>query len=265
MLIIGVLLGTCVFADVSKPSVDFSAVKASFEAANSTIKAYNEQNPYSSYPRKPENKHYTWKIDPNKPMLAITFDDGPGSYTDRLLDCLKRNNAKATFFLVGGNIGGRKSTVVRMRDEGHEIGNHSWNHPELSKLSYQGISNEITMTNNKIFEAAGVNCTIVRPPYGACNSTVRSVGASLGVSFYNWSVDTLDWKYRNANTVHNAVVNGAYDGAIILCHDIHKTTVDAMETAIPKLIEKGYQLVTVSELMSYSAIKVYPGGLYFRQ
>jgi peptidoglycan/xylan/chitin deacetylase (PgdA/CDA1 family) len=119
------------------------------------------------------------------------------------------------------------------------------------------------MTRAKIYDVAGVDCRIVRPPYGACNDAVRAVGASVGVSFVNWSVDTLDWKSKNAVAVHNEIMSSVSDGAIILCHDLHKTTVDAMEKVIPALIEKGYQLVTVSELLEAKGKTVEAGKVYF--
>lgn len=205
------------------------------------------------------------EIDPDKPMLALTFDDGPSAHTDRLLDIFAKHGGKGTFFVIGNLIDGRKTTVKRIVAEGHEIGNHSWNHRQLTNLSQEEITDQIMMTRAKIYDTVGVDSLIVRPPYGACNDSVKAVGAKVGVSFVNWSVDTLDWKSKNAAAVHNEVMKYASDGAIILCHDLHKTTVDAMETVIPELIKKGYQLVTVSELMEYSEKTLEAGKMYYRQ
>ena len=205
------------------------------------------------------------EIDPDKPMVALTFDDGPSAHTDRLLDIFAKYGGKGTFFVIGNLVDGRKSTIKRIVAEGHEIGNHSWSHRQFTNLSEEEITDQIMMTRAKIYDTVGVDSLIVRPPYGACNDVVKSVGAKVGVSFVNWSVDTLDWKSKNAVAVHNEVIKYASDGAIILCHDLHKTTVDAMETVIPALIEKGYQLVTVSELMEYSEKTLEAGKMYYRQ
>ena len=205
------------------------------------------------------------EIDPDKPMLALTFDDGPSAHTDRLLDIFAKYGGKGTFFVVGNLIDGRKNTVKRIVAEGHELGNHSWNHRQLTNLSEEEITDQIMMTRAKIYDTVGVDSLIVRPPYGACNDAVKAVGAKVGVSFVNWSVDTLDWKSKNATAVHNEIMKYASDGAIILCHDLHKTTVDAMETVIPELIKRGYQLVTVSELMEYSEKTLEAGKMYYRQ
>ena len=204
-------------------------------------------------------------IDPAKPMLALTFDDGPSAHTDRLLDIFSRCGGKGTFFVVGNSIGGREVTLSRIAAEGHEIGIHTWWHPELPKLTDVAIVDELLMTKAKIYSITGIDTRIARPPYGAVDERVKNIGAKVGVCFVNWSVDTLDWKTRNAAAVYNAVVDSAKNGAIILCHDLHGSTVDAMETVIPKLIADGYQLVTVSELLSFSGDYLVPGTVYNRQ
>ena len=204
-------------------------------------------------------------VDPEKPMLALTFDDGPSAHTERLLDVFAAHGGKGTFYVVGNMLDGRAETLQRMAAEGHEIGGHSWNHRQLTKLSEQQITDQIMKTKAKIYEVTGIESNIVRPPYGSCNKQVKAVGRELGVSFVNWSVDTLDWKYKDAKRVHNVIMEKAKSGAIILCHDIHKTTVDAMETVIPQLIKEGYQLVTVSELMAYSKTPLKPGQMYYKQ
>lgn len=202
-------------------------------------------------------------IAPDKPMIALTFDDGPSAHTDRLLDIFAKNGGKGTFFVVGNLIDSRKSTMIRLVSEGHEIGNHSWNHRQLTNLSDEEVKDQIMMTRAKIYDVTGVDCRIVRPPYGACNDSVRAVGAKLGVSYVNWSVDTLDWKTKNADAVYSEIMKDASDGAIILCHDLHKTTVDAMERVIPDLLEKGYQLVTVSQLMECKGKSLESGKMYY--
>lgn len=212
-----------------------------------------------------EKIHPEYELDPNKPMIALTFDDGPSAHTERLLDIFETYGGKGTFFVLGNLIDGRESTLKRISQEGHEIGNHGWNHRQMTKHTEDEVTDQIMMTRAKIYDVTGMDCFIVRPPYGACNDSVKKVGAELGVSFVNWSVDTLDWKTKDAQAVYYEIIKNATDGAIILCHDLHKTTVDAMETVIPKLIEEGYQLVTVSELMSYSKNGLEPGKMYYRR
>jgi peptidoglycan/xylan/chitin deacetylase (PgdA/CDA1 family) len=205
------------------------------------------------------------EIDPDKPMVALTFDDGPSAHTDRLLDIFARCGGKGTFFVLGNLIDSRKNTLKRIVHEDHEIGNHSWSHRQFTNLSEKEITDQIMMTRAKIYDVTGVDTLIVRPPYGALNDTVKAVGANVGVYFVNWSVDTLDWKSKNAVAVRKEIMNNISDGAIILCHDLHKTTVDAMETVIPELVEMGYQLVTVSELMKFSQKTLEAGKVFYRQ
>lgn len=209
-------------------------------------------------------KKDTPPIDPDKPLLALTFDDGPSAHTKRLLDIFEQNGGRGTFFVTGSTIGKRADTVRRIVNEGHEIANHSWSHKNLTELSNKDIASELKKTNNKIFEITGVKCKLARPPYGAYNDEVKLVGKELGMAYILWSYDTLDWKTKDAQAVYDAVMSGAKDGRIILCHDLHKTTVDAMEMAIPALIEEGYQLVTVSELLTARGGSIKAGSVYNR-
>ena len=212
-----------------------------------------------------ENALPVTTIDPNKPMVALTFDDGPSKHTARLLDIFATYGGKGTFFVVGNLIDNRADTVKRMADEGHEVAGHSWSHRQLTKLTPSELTDQIMTTRAKIYEVTGVDSTVIRPPYGAFNSDVKEVCANLGIVMVNWSIDTLDWKNKNADMVYNAIMKDVKDGAIILCHDLHSTTVDAMERVIPDLIEQGYQLVTVSELLSYGDEEVCAGNVYNKQ
>lgn len=204
-------------------------------------------------------------LDPNKPMIALTFDDGPGTHTERLLDIFDKYNAKATFFVLGNVIKGREDTLRRIVSGNHELGNHTWNHCQLIDLTYEDIIDEIMMTRAEIYKTTGYDCLIARPPYGAYDETLRTVGKSLGIYYINWSVDTLDWESKDAQAIYEETIASAKKGSIVLCHDIYPTTVDAMETVIPKLIENGYQLVTVSELMAYSQTPLEFGNIYYFQ
>lgn len=201
-------------------------------------------------------------IDPDKPMVALTFDDGPSKHTARLLDVFLTHGGKGTFFVLGNRIDERPDTVKRITEEGHEIAGHSWSHRQLTNLSTQDLKDQIMNTRAKIYEITGVDSTLIRPPYGAVNDNVKSVCKNLGIILVNWSVDTLDWEHKDADRVYNSIMQDIKDGDIILCHDLYKSTVDAMERVIPELIANGYQLVTVSELLSYSDKEITVGKVY---
>ena len=193
----------------------------------------------------------TSAVYPSKKMVALTFDDGPGPYTDRLLSCLKKNNARATFFMVGTSVDRYKSTIKKMVKQKCELGNHSFDHANLTQISTAAVQSEMTRTSQKIKAACGKVPTVARLPYGAGNNN-SSVLNALGLPSIYWSIDTRDWA-NTGNPQHtvNEVLNNVQDGDIILMHDIHQSSVQAAETIIPALKKKGYQLVTVSELAKY--------------
>ena len=246
---------------------DYAALNSHFNLLLNGVS--HEDSPDNQTPDQnstpPQNQSSQQTVDPSKPMLALTFDDGPSVHTERLLDIFQGHGGKATFFVLGSLIEGREGTLQRIANEGHEIGNHSWNHRQLTTLSHNVITDQIMMTNAKIYDVTGIECGIVRPPYGSFDETVQLVGQELGIAFVNWSVDTLDWESKDAEAVHTEIISNAKNGAIILCHDLHETTVDAMETVIPQLLAEGYQLVTVSELMSFSHSTLEPGKMYYCQ
>ena len=194
-----------------------------------------------------------------KGMLALTFDDGPSDFTDRLLDCLEANNAKATFFLVGQEVEYFQEPVTRMEKLGCEIGNHSYDHPDLTSLSADDASSQLSRTDQLIENLTGHIATVVRPPYGSFNDTVADIAARPLIL---WSVDTLDWETQNADSTVQNVLDNAADGQIILMHDIFKESVDAAEIFIPKLIQEGFQFVTVSELAAAKGITLENGVSY---
>jgi peptidoglycan/xylan/chitin deacetylase (PgdA/CDA1 family) len=204
-------------------------------------------------------------FDPDKPIIALTFDDGPSKVTPRILDLLSQYGARATFCVVGNRVNSYPDIVRRVVAENSELIGHSWDHKQLTKLSADAIQAELAKTKDMIYETAGVSPTLYRPPYGAVNNSVKAVSASLGLSIINWSIDTKDWKSRNAESVYQAVMSHAADGGIILCHDLYGSTADAMERVIPELIARGYQLVTVSELLSASGAPVEAGNVYYKR
>lgn len=189
------------------------------------------------------------KVDPTKPMIALTFDDGPkASTTSIILDTLEANGARATFFVLGSLAKRNTAILQRMDALGCQIANHSYDHPDLRYLSEENVAYQINTTSDIVNEIVGHPTSMVRPPYGGYNQNVMDIA---GVPFILWSVDTLDWKYRDSEYVRNYVLENAYDGAIILMHDIHATTAEASKYFIPELIAAGYQLVTVEELAYY--------------
>lgn len=207
----------------------------------------------------PEETPAPEKAEKEKKTIALTFDDGPSSFTGRLLDCLEKNNAKATFFMVGKEIESFPDEVKRMEKLGCELGNHTYSHTDLTTLSSEEISNEIGTVDKLLYDLAGHGATVVRPPYGSINDNVRS---TVGTPMMLWSVDTLDWETEDVQKIVDTVMSSAEDGAVILMHDIFKTSVDAAEIIIPKLIKEGYDLVTVHELAEKKGITMEPGTAY---
>lgn len=198
-------------------------------------------------------------IDTSKPMIALTFDDGPGKFTDELLDGLEKYDATATFFLLGSNIPGYEETLKKMDKIGCEVANHSFSHPQLTKLGGAEIAGEVNRTNDLIAGAIGKRGTSLRPPYGAIDDKVRT---HVGTPMILWNRDTLDWKTKNKRQIVDHILGTAEDGDIILLHDIYKESVDAAIEAVPKLMERGFQLVTVSELAAARGINLVPGESY---
>jgi peptidoglycan/xylan/chitin deacetylase (PgdA/CDA1 family) len=184
--------------------------------------------------------------------IAITFDDGPNpDLTPRLLDMLKERGIKATFFVVGKNVEEYPAIVARMAAEGHEVANHSWSHPTLTKLGFESFRKQIENTNEAIAKATGKRPVLMRPPYGATNVGLnKRLNEQFGLKVVLWSVDPLDWKYRNSNRVYNWIIQNTRPGSIILAHDIHGTTVAAMPATLDALLAKGYKFATVSELIA---------------
>ena len=182
-------------------------------------------------------------------VIALTFDDGPGPYTAHLLDVLDQYGAKATFFLIGSKVSSQANVVRSIHARGHQLGNHSWSHPELPKLPVDQIAGEIDRTNDAIKQATSVTPAILRPPYGAVNGVVLEQLRLRGMSSILWSVDTRDWADRNSDIVCSRAVAGARPGAIILMHDIHQTSVGAVPCILSALKQQGYSFVTVQGLL----------------
>ena len=202
------------------------------------------------------NEDGSYNPEKHKPRIALTFDDGPGEYTDQLLDCLEENNAHATFFMLGQNVSGWESTVQRMADIGCELGNHSWDHPEatLQGISDEAVIEEFQKTDEALMKACGQKATVARAPYGAADQREFDL---VQKPFFMWSLDTEDWRKMNVEADVDAIMNGDLtDGSIILMHDIHEPSVQAAIQVIPQLVEKGYKLMTVSELAKAKGVEL---------
>lgn len=202
-------------------------------------------------------------VDPEKPMVALTFDDGPyAKVTNRILDVLEANGARATFFMVGNRVPGNENVVRRMADLGCETGNHTYDHKYyLTKMSDEHIRNSLGQTNTNIANVTGTEPTLMRPTGGFYNDASLKTLGPMGMSAVMWSVDTEDWKTRNADKTVSGALDYVKDGDIILMHDLYGTTADAVETIVPQLEAKGYQLVTVSEMAAFRG-GIEPGKVY---
>jgi len=173
------------------------------------------------------------------------------------LDTLRARKVRATFYVIGNNVNANPAIAQRIVQEGHEIANHTMTHPSLSRLSAARVSQELRGAHQAIANATGVQALNMRPPYGAVNDQVRRVANNeFGYTTIMWSVDPLDWKYRNSERVTRELTNGAAPGAILLCHDIHATTVAAIPATLDQLLRQGYQFVTVRELLRMESAPV---------
>ena len=191
-------------------------------------------------------------IDPNKKVIALTFDDGPSYYTEQILKLLEKEEVTATFFLIGNKINRYQETVQTMLKNGNEIGNHSFSHKWLTKLDDDDLQEEITLTQDTIKKLTGFTPRVFRPTYGAVNDDLKH---QVNLTPIMWTVDSSDWKIKNANTIANRVLESCQDTSIILMHDTHKRSYEALKIIIPSLKEQGYQFVTASELETVKKIR----------
>ncbi len=204
------------------------------------------------------------EIDPSKPMVAITMDDGPyPDTTNKILDVFEENYAKATFFCLGENAGYYPEVVQREYELGMEVGTHTQSHKQLTKLSGSELTEEIQKSVDAIKNATGVAPTLIRPSYGAINSEVLAEAKKQGLCVVNWSLDTEDWKNKNADATYKMVMT-ATDGDVVLLHDIHEYNINAVERFVPDLIAEGYQLVTISEMYAARGETLDSGTIHYR-
>jgi len=199
------------------------------------------------------------RVNPEKKLIAFSFDDGPSrKNTEKILKALDKNNARATFFMLGQNAKYYPDLVKKVEESGNEVAGHSWNHPLLTKLGKKGVKKQMSRMNEAIASVTGSDVGLLRPPYGSINRTVKN---TVKDPLILWSIDTLDWKTLNADKTADAILKQARDGDIILMHDIHAPTAEAVKKVLPKLEKKGFQVCTVSELLEARNITLHPGDV----
>ncbi|MGN1318134.1 MAG: polysaccharide deacetylase family protein [Lachnospirales bacterium] len=221
----------------------------SFLDSNNNEEAYMVMLPRESAKKVIRTMTNSANIDPSKPMIALTFDDGPKiGNTERIVEALEKTNSRATFFVVGKMVEQHPELVKLAYDAGCQIGNHTYEHINLTNVSADEVKSQIYKTSNIVYDITGEYTMVGRPPYGSINDNVRNC---ISIPWYNWSIDTLDWKNRDADYVKKYVLDNAEDGDVILMHDLHSTTADAMVECIPELVNRGFQLVTMDELVKF--------------
>ena len=199
-------------------------------------------------------------IDLDKPMIALTFDDGPSSvYTSQILDTLDANNAKATFYVLGTEAEKNEELLARMNASGYEIGSHTLNHQDLTSLTEEEVRYQMDTTQDIIEDATGIIPRTMRAPYGYVDEETDTL---IDMPIILWSLDTLDWESRDADTICDTLLSNVKDGDVVLMHDIYGSTAEAVQRIIPELIQRGYQLVTVSELSQYRGVELQDATVY---
>lgn len=212
-------------------------------------------------PVKVEVKKQEEPVAENLKMVAFTFDDGPYTpVTNRLLDAFQNVNGHGTFFVVGNRISTYPEAIKRIALEGHQIGNHTYNHPSLPSLSPNQMLQQINLTNEEINKVVQMEVTVVRPTFGQTDTTVES---TIAYPMINWTVDSQDWKSRDREAIVNTVMSNIHDNAIVLFHDLYPSTADAIDYLIPKLTEMGYTFVTLDEMASQLGVTLQPHQVYW--
>ncbi len=209
-------------------------------------------------PAAPQESSVTFNsVHVDGPYIAMTFDDGPSAtLTPKLLDLLAAHHIKATFFVIGENVAEHPEIVARAAREGHEIGNHSWSHPNFGKMPDQGVRSQLQRTDDAIKNATGTRPTLMRPPYGSITPREKHwIHDEFGYRVILWDVDPNDWKRPGPAVVRNRILKETQPGSIVLSHDIHPGTIEAMPSTLDALEAKGFKFVTVSELIRMATPK----------
>ena len=205
-------------------------------------------------------EHIRKDLDPEKPMVALTFDDGPyDRVTNRIVKVLAKHDSRATFFVVGNRVERYADTMKNAYNKGNQIATHTFDHGDLSKMKKKQIRRELKRAFRVMKKINGENPTMLRPPYGNVNDKMRQ---TIRIPMIYWNVDTEDWASRNKDKILSRC-KSIKDGDIVLMHDLYPSTAAAVEKLVPKLRKKGFQLVTVEELFYYKGIDAEGGKVYF--
>ena len=236
-------------APAAKPAIPAHSIEVAPNAAGSP---HVEKEAAPKTPAPPKEPAITFNsVHVDGPYIAMTFDDGPSAtLTPKLLDLLAAHHIKATFFVIGENVAEHPEIVARAAREGHEIASHSWSHPNLAKMSQESVRSQMQRTDDAIKNATGKSPTLLRPPYGSITEREkRWIHDEFGYDIILWDVDPLDWKRPGPAVVRNRILKETRSGSIVLSHDIHPGTIEAMPSTFDELEAKGFKFVTVSELI----------------
>lgn len=250
--------------DIDDANVSITIINNKIIVTFNDIKQEINYVPYVEFNMKNNTKEYVYKelennrVE-NKKYIALTFDDGPGEATNTVIDALSNNNSKATFFVLGSRVKYYEEIMLRQVALGNEIGSHTYSHKNLVRLSKKELESEINSTNIIYKQVTNKDITLLRPPYGAINENLKKTSM---FPLITWNVDTEDWLKRDANKIADHVLNNVKDGDIVLMHDIYSETAEAVKIMVPELIEKGYTLVTVSELAKIKGVTLEKGKVY---
>lgn len=195
--------------------------------------------------------------------IALTFDDGPSEHTTRILNSLQLNGGRVSFFVMGNRVEEYRSKIFRATQMGSEVICHAWTHEHLIELPKKDIRRQIFNTKKAIAAVTGTVIPLFRPPYGEYDEKVEKVAKRFGLSMVCWSLDSKDYESRDADKIYTTIMNQAQDGDIVLCHDIYDTTAEAMSRVIPDLEARGFELVTVTELLRAKFGTLEPGKMYY--
>jgi peptidoglycan/xylan/chitin deacetylase (PgdA/CDA1 family) len=238
------LRARCLFSSV--------ALFLSVFTLNAQIAPAETSNPAAAAPAPTPSRYSCNYVHVDGTYIAMTFDDGPeAKLTPKLLDLLAAHDIKATFFVIGENVVEHPEIVARAAREGHEIGNHSWSHPNLGKMSDEAVRHQLRQTDDAIQRAIGKRPTLMRPPYGSLSQRQKQwIHDEFGYRVILWDVDPLDWKRPGPTVICRRILSETRPGSIVLSHDIHPGTIEAMRSTLDQLEAKGFKFVTVSELIA---------------
>ena len=203
-------------------------------------------------------------IDPTRPVVALTFDDGPSEYTEGILDLLTAYDGAATFCIVGNRVANYEEQIRAIAAQGSEIATHTWSHKKLTALSASETERQIMQAVEAVQKIVDVPVRFIRPPYGSVNDNVRAVARRLGMPIVEWSIDTEDWRTLSARKTEKAILDNVKNGSIILMHDMKINSAKATEMFIPKLEERGFMLLTVDELFAKDGVTLEANQAYWR-